>query len=338
MSTERRGKTSAGTYLWACVALALVLPLLQCSRGKLASEKQPSREQIAQVVASQVPAYVSVKDLTLDMIPQRPRVVKVNFKARCIALGDLYVEISDPIVPQVVVKIAQKENQEFALYGSLLAQRLVDKWDFSTITIESGLEQLGKPKESFGVDALMYESAEYSSAVDRAGQEKQIAQKNTNEALQAKIKTVETKRREEQAKRDEIEQGKKEKRAAQIKQAQEVFFAGRLCKGTLINRNLSQPIEVQIISANPDACSVECTNPKDGTSQTFEGRIDFAEGVPRLLLKARSPQALSSNIWYFYQLKGDLTLRQSEFGGLDGEAKMGSSGYYKFSLVLRNCQ
>ena len=140
----------------------LILSLLAatlCLSGCGDSAKSgPPKGDVQSAVSLGLPPFLSMKGIETETISSGEDTVRVNFKATVAPKENLYlIERRVAGTPAItLLKIVQAENAESALYGSLQARRVVDKWSLEKPVIQSGLEQFGSPKAAF--DGLSFVS------------------------------------------------------------------------------------------------------------------------------------------------------------------------------------
>jgi hypothetical protein len=197
-----------------------------------------SDQQVSDYVKMQIPAYLTVKSVTLERVGAAPDGIGreiYNFKVVATPDEPLFVSTGfDSTVRHDLILKGLKEtapnNPMFSsgsynfggldqiqylkqvnqtsdtvtIYGSVAARKMVDKIDFGGFTVASGLDNLGKPRGSFPPSALIAGSAAYQEALNNVVkmQKEELAKLEAAEAEKRASDTAVTAAKEsEEAKR-----------------------------------------------------------------------------------------------------------------------------------------
>ncbi len=176
----------------AAIAMPFLLP--NCSKEK-ENEKEnekdaPLKSQMESTVKASIPAFLSMSKLETEVITVAQNRVEINFKANVSSSEPLYIEdgsLTHYTGPKIL-KESQSAGTETILYGSMLAERMMDKWEISHPTIDSGHDQIGRPRGSFGVNYVVEGSDEMNQLladqkVERAKEKKLWPLKRLHTAL-----------------------------------------------------------------------------------------------------------------------------------------------------------
>lgn len=120
----------------------------------------PSADDVSSHLRTALPAYVELVDCKIEYNVLPGGQVEARFRAQCRAGVDLFELVSDSLQPGCrMVSRVQVEAEEWDLFGSINATRYGDRWQFTQPRIQSGLNQIGKPREDFP-GARLYGSAQ----------------------------------------------------------------------------------------------------------------------------------------------------------------------------------
>jgi hypothetical protein len=130
------------------VLLVVAFALTGCGKG---TSKSPPKQQVQDAVAVALPPTLSLDSVELEPISTGPESAKVNFKAIVAPKEDLcQVDREVEGTPKItLLKVVQAAGTKMSLYGSVEARRTMDQWTLESPQIQTGLEQLGKPRGAF---------------------------------------------------------------------------------------------------------------------------------------------------------------------------------------------
>ncbi len=198
-----------------------------CQSSSNSSQKNPPEADVENVVRAILPPFLTISEFkTQEPIKNPDSSLKINFKAVVTPTEDLYQidrEMQgDPRV--VLLKAVQKIKTESALYGTLEATLCVDKWNFTTPQIQSGLEQFGKPKGAFPPNYYVSGSLEAKETL----RQQQTNAQAKEQAKQAALAKQEQERKEHQiqlAEEEKDRQTREEERQAAAEKQREILAA-----------------------------------------------------------------------------------------------------------------
>lgn len=271
---------------------------------------RPKTKQLEDIISAEIPTFTSLEKIKFDFNEVSDNQIKANFKATVKAKEDLFAEIKDSKLDQLVIDKVNGEGKKSELYGYVVGTQRSKKWDLWTPVFESGLEHLGLPKGKFEPTIIVKNSQAYTDTLA-----------------------------EEELKKREIaklEEKKRQAKQLRIEAAKAIFKKDAVFSGKLIWKNLSQPIQIKIASIVGSTYIVECSNPQqESVSQIFEGKIvDQAGESTKLVLNSRFPQQMGAEVWELYKRNTSLVLVPTEVG-IDGNANT-DHHRYKYQVVLRN--
>jgi hypothetical protein len=320
----------------------------------------PTQETRAKL-ASILPGYVALGDLTVDGTNGSP----FPFKGSISPQEDLYSastkepDLGDavkvpmttaPPAPLTILTVVDKQAVPISLYGKVAANKEVDKWIVGDVTIDSGLDQLGKPRASFPPEAIIPGTADGDKAL--AGFATAVDDYKQKAAAQL----------EEQKQAAQKIQAEKDAAAAAYRASLlDAFKAGTTYKGTLTlktyndGNNQIEPIQLMFTELTGSQVKVTASNPNvANTKQTFTGNLSLdAPSDPNSFPLTMGPDKTASSdramhdteMLFFnnrdfmslvYVDSGQLNLRLIE-GGLEGTATMTTSqgSVYTYELKLQ---
>jgi hypothetical protein len=168
--------------------------------GSAVSSCSPTSSIADQVVAdyiqSSIPAYLQIKNVTLERLAPSETSQSFNFKVTVVPTEALFAATSfDEVREELVssglqpssngqqmfggaqydfkgldkiqyIRQVNLPTDQVNLYGFVSSRKIVDKIEFSGLSFSSGLEGLGKPKGSFPPGMLIVGSAEFKSRLN----------------------------------------------------------------------------------------------------------------------------------------------------------------------------
>ncbi len=205
----------------SAVVLLVALALTGCNRSV---RQAPPRHQVQAAVAAALPPCCKLQRLEQEPIAINPESVKVNFKATVAVNEDLYqAERAGTGAPQVtLLKLMQAEGSQHALYGSVVARRLIDQWTLGVPQLQPGAQPFGKPRDAFSVHAFVSGTAEAHAALAAAAQEQQ-AQKAALEKLERESLAQAERDESERKARAELQARSEQARRARLEQTRLVL-------------------------------------------------------------------------------------------------------------------
>lgn len=234
----------------------------------------PLKSEIEANVKLALPPFLSLASFESEVIPVVENRVKINFKSNVKASEDLF--ITDRFLgddrSQMILKQSQSAGSEMNLYGSVTAERNMDKWDFSRPQIDSGLAQLGSPRGAFDSRALVDGSEAFKNF---------FAEREAKRAEQVKI-AEERERQNEEARIALLEKQRQEQEAVR-KKLLEATAVGKRYKGILVespggSSETRQAVELQFTSQEKSLITAELHNPDEPShKQTFTGELVFEQ-------------------------------------------------------------
>jgi hypothetical protein len=231
----------------------------------------PSKSEIEAKIKTTIPPFLSVTSLENEVIPDAKYGLKINFKAKVKPLEDLYIQDRNTQgeFSMIILKVSQSNGTEARLYGSMYAERTMDQWNMSRPEIDSGLEQLGRPRGSFDSRAMIDGSDELKKFIaDREAvlaEHARIDEENRKKSEEARIALIEEKRRENEA----IQ-----------KKLIDATAVGKRYQGVLVqspgSSETRQAVELEFTSQSGTSLSAVIHNPdQPAHKQTFTGELVF---------------------------------------------------------------
>lgn len=249
------------------LAAAFILPGCSGEDARVA----PLKSEMEAHVKAAISPFLSLADLETEVIPVKENRVKISFKAKVKASEDLF--IADRRIEDdrqlMILKKSQASGAEANLYGSMFAERMMDKWDISPADIESGMAQLGSPRGSFDPRAMVDGSPEMKQFfADREAERAALAKAEEEQA-----------RKSEEARLALLEE-KRSAREATRKKLTEATAVGKRYRGILVqspgSREVRQAVELQFTSQSGALITAELHNPDEPShKQTFTGELVF---------------------------------------------------------------
>ncbi len=302
------------------LSLALGL-ILGCSPRK---DNAPPSSQVHDALTATLPPYLTMSTVETESIPTGPDQAKVNCKVTVSPKETLYAPDrrvpGDPSI--LLIKTVQAADGKVTLYGSLQAQRTLDRWTLAAPVFPDGFEQLGRPRSAFGAQCFVTNTPEAAAAIkalnDHADeQERQMKDRQEKERQAQQAETEQT-QREEQAAKDRLLRA---------------TAPGTRYLGTLTDPStaVSQRLRLTFTEQQGLLVRAEATNPdQPADRRSLSGelvpeakRIDApyaTKSYPIQLSATGGQQAAAKGRWNFYCHQGPLSLVPDDQGGLEGEA------------------
>jgi hypothetical protein len=302
------------------------------------SANGPSQDSIKEAVKAALPVTVSLQRIECTNVKLPAGDLQIRFHASCSVTLDLYDTVTALIgFPAPVIKASRQRGESLDVIGTLVARRYGDTWQYRQLTIESGLDHLGMPRERYPGDALIEGTSRYDSIVSSWRHQQDTIQR-TQDSLRRKREQETREAAAERARRqDSIRQVQEsiasDRRESNRNVAIRVFALNRTCTGDLNYRQSSTPMTLRITRAD-SLYEVMCEDTKSSFTQRFIGRLRIEGDRPELVLESTSTGTNNQAVWWFYQLKGTLRLWPNDVEGLDGDARAGNSSYH---LSLNEC-
>ena len=280
------------------VLLVVAFALTGCGKG---TSKSPPKQQVQDAVTVVLPPFLSLDSVELEPISTGPESAKVNFKAIVASKEDLcQVDRDVEGTPKItLLKVVQAAGTKVSLYGCVEARRTMDLWTLDPPQIQTGLEQLGKPRGAFNAQAYVIGSSEAIAAlkqqaanaeierqakeaaarqqeIERAAQEeRQVredkAQKERQE--QARIALEEQRRKNAEQQKKEEEQRKEEEEAA-LQKVKLATAPGTRYAGTLSDEKSRQRMLLKFTEQDGFLIRAEASNPDAAIQKrTLTGEI-----------------------------------------------------------------
>ncbi len=329
----------------AAIALVVAGAYGGYSYWKYARGLLPREDETKTKLVAMLPAYVKVDTLKVKSTDA----TTFQYEATASPLEDLYASevkrpdlgetgsipstITPPAAPSPItlLKRTSKQGEPLLVYGKILANKSDDLWHVSDVTIDSGLEQLGRPRSAFIADATVEGTPEAIAAIaklDTATTE----YKGKVQALIAQQSTqTEKERREALAAAEKGRQEASAKAQAAKAQLDAAITAGNAYRGVLMfSDGQTQEILFSIAEHTGLVLKAEAMNPDNPQQkQSFAGTIlsetsDDPDSYP-ITFSPVARQNLSG-AWDFYNQSGVLKLRPSS-DGLEGTCQMQPSGW-----------
>lgn len=314
-------KTNAHRNISALVFL-LAATFAGCGEN---TKQAPPKQQVQDAVRAAMPPFISLYSLEMEPISTGTDAAKVNFKAVVTPREDLYrldrKVNGNPTV--TLLKVVQTAGSKATVYGTIEAQRNMDKWTLKTPELQSGYEQFGRPKGSFDAQSFALGSAEANDAL------KQQAVNAEQEAKDRKALLEKQEKLEQdfQSKRQQDQQANK-------RALLEATAPGRRYVGSIAWRQERQRLRLVFSEQKGFLLQAEASNPdKPSEKQTFAGELNFdprpdenSRVTYSILLSPIRAQTAVSGRWEFYQREGSLSLNTTD-SGLEGEANIGGRQY-----------
>jgi hypothetical protein len=314
-----------------------------CSDKSTMGIVDPPTSDVNGAINAFLPAYVSVASVQVDDAGQN----RYKFKATATVQEPLYTLTSQqpdlsgvPPTPELpppsnfeVLKPVNANGATIILYGHFSAEKIVDKWTYSDITFESGLEQLGKPAGSFPPGTVISGTPEAVKVLDAFTASVDNYKRKTTAILEQEKLTA-----------DKIKKEKDAEVAANRENLLGSFKAGASYKGVLTLPNgagsvafgdrlpngTSKTVNVTVTSLTGYLVKADCFNPNDPTErQSFTGTLDIppsTDSDPYPLTMAPNKSQKGGHGWDFFWAEGSLHLRPSS-NGLEGTASMNGVAY-----------
>jgi hypothetical protein len=317
-------------------ALSLIL-LTSCS-DKSSSGADSLPPDAKGAINSFLPAYVTVNSVQVDNAGPN----QYKFKSIVTVQEPLYVlSIQQPDLSGVspvldgsppsglqVLNQVNAAGASITVYGHFTAEKIVDKWTYSAVSFESGLEQLGKPAGSYPPGAVIAGTSRGDKALaDFAAAVTTYKQKAAVVAEQQKQEA------------NTIQKEKEGRQAAYRANLLDSIKAGASYEGTLaiaagnfamIHEGTSEPVKLTFTSLTGFLVKADASSPNNPSEhQSFTGIIKFdPNGDPNFYPLAMGPDKIQDNGagWMFFWAAGNLNLRPVS-GGLEGSAHLGDWGY-----------
>ena len=141
---------SRRTVVIASCGLLIVVILSFWFLRKSHGKDVPATDEVTSKLQSALPAYIELVDCRVECSQLPGDKVEARFRAKCRARVDLFEIVSDSLQPGCrLVSRVREEGDEWDLFGSISAIRYVDQWQFAQPQIQSGLRQIGRPREEF---------------------------------------------------------------------------------------------------------------------------------------------------------------------------------------------
>lgn len=341
---RRKSRVKSTIMKQTALTFSLLLTLLSgCSEN---TKKAPPKEQIQDSIRNSLPAFLTVENISTEAISTGDESVKVNFKASIIPKETLY-ELERKIngtPPIILLHLTQAAGMKATIYGSLEARRMIDKWSLSLFEIQSGVEQFGRPKGSFGAQAFVTGSPEADAAI-------KLQSTNAEQEERARKAMIEKQEKERQAmaerqekeRQDLEEQRKREEQAAKQKLL-DATTAGTSYLGTIAYEGQRQRVRLIFTEQNNFLLHAEATNPdKAGEGQAFTGEFvinpqrdensKFAIAYS-ILFSATGKQTPAEGRWEFYEQEGRMGLNVTD-SGIEGEATTEGTLFNRKEYTIR---
>ncbi|NLY01588.1 MAG: cell envelope integrity protein TolA [Rhodopirellula sp.] len=214
------------------VLVILSFTLSGCGKG---SSTSPPRPQVQDAIAAALPPFLSIETVDIEPIATGSESAKVNFKAIVSPKEDLCRVVREvegnPSI--TLLKVAQAAGTKLSLYGSVEGRRTMDLWTLESPHIQTGLDQLGKPKGDFQGEAYVTGTNEAATALkqqaanaeaERQAKEAALREKAAEEKAEAERREIARKAEAErlemeekaQAERDEKQRREMEEQRAAI--------------------------------------------------------------------------------------------------------------------------
>ncbi len=336
---------------WRTIVALVVIALVVAgayggySYWKYARGLLPREDETRAKLVAMVPTYVKVDSLKIKSTDA----TTFQYEATVSPLEDLYASeakrpdlgvassVASPINPPVppspitLLKRTSKQGEPLLVYGKILAHKSDDLWHVSDVTIDSGLEQLGRPRSAFIADATVEGTPEATAAIAKL-EKATTDYKSAIQALIAQQSTqTEKERREALAAAEKARQDALVKAQAAKAQLDAAITAGNAYRGVLMfSDGQTQEILFSIAEHTGLVLKAEAMNPDNPQQkQSFAGTIlsetsDDPDSYP-ITFSPVARQNLSG-AWDFYNQSGVLKLRPSS-DGLEGTCQMQSSGW-----------
>lgn len=232
----------------------------------------PLKADVEASLSAGMPPFLALASMETEVIPLVENRVKINFKAMVEPKEDLY--IADRHYGEdrslMVLKKSQAAGAEANLYGSMLAERTMDKWNISRPEIESGMAQLGSPRGSFDPRAMIEGSDKMKKFI--AAREAELAERARAEKEQS--------RKSEEARLALVERERVEQEEIR-KKLTEATAVGKRYRGMIVQSpgqsyEVRQAVELLFTSQSGALITAELHNPdQPEQKQTFTGELVF---------------------------------------------------------------
>jgi len=299
----------------------------QAANAKL--QQQALKALVTDTVRANLPPFLSLDNIELELIPTGADAYKVNFKAAVVPKEDLCLvdRVSEVQgTPNVtLLKIVQASGAKASISGSVVARWATDQWTLQPPEIQ-GLTQFAKPLVDFPPQSYV---------TGRAGANKALEEQAARKKAADDKKALEEKARLEQEEQARIQA---EIAATAAKEAEKVAHdklikataKGTRYTGTIECRDQIQNIDLEFTEQDDPLIRVVVSNHDNAKQQqTFTGKLVFnpqpeKAGAVAYHIKL-SPVGESKGGFtefdYFYGMEGSLNLRLTD-AGLEGEAHM----------------
>lgn len=315
-----------------------LLLLASCSEKSTVAKFDPPANDVKGAINGLLPAYVSVAGVQIDDAGPN----QYKFKATATVQEPLYTltikqpELSGvPSVPDVhppcnlnLLNLVTANGASITLYGHFSAEKVVDKWTYSDVTFESGLEQLGKPAGSFPPGTFISGRPEAEKALTAF----------TAAIVDYKQKTAAI-LEQEKSDADKVQKEKEAQIAVSRAKFLDAVKAGKTYEGTLAiaagnfairPKGTSESVKIIFTRLTGFLVKADAINPNNPAEhQSFTGTINFdpsAEPDSYPLTMGPDRSQTNGTGWMFFWAAGHLNLRLIE-GRLEGNAQIGDWGY-----------
>ena len=291
----------------------------------------PPADQVRAALTATLPPYLAVDAVETEAIPTAADQAKVNAKVTVTPKETLYVNDrripGDPSI--LLIKPAQAAGAKVTLYGSLQAQRTLDRWTLTPAEFSSGLNGFGQPRSAFGIQCFVAGSPE-AAAATKALQEHADELERQAQARQEK---------ERQAKQAQVEQAQREAQAAEERLLRATAPGSRYL-GTVTNPTTShsQRLRLAFTEQRGTLLRAEATDPdrpadhRPLAGELVPRRADVSTDAPddptdqktypiQLTATADGKQeTVNGRGSLYWGQSGPVRLRPNDQGGLEGEA------------------
>lgn len=303
------------------VVPGLVLSLGSCSPR---NDKAPPSEQVRDALSAVLPPFLAVAGVETEAIPLGPDLAKVNVKVNVSPKETLYVPDrripGDPSL--LLIKPVQTGGGKVTLYGSVQAQRALDRWTLAEPVFSDGFEQLGRPRNAFGAECFVSNTPEAAAAIK--------ALNDHTDELERQMRARQEKER--QARQAEAERRQRERQAS-LDKLTRAAAPGTHYLGTLTEPSggVSQRLRLTFTERQGTLLRAEATDPdQPADHRLLAGELVLAAehddvsatdgNYPIQLSATTGRQEAAKGRWNFYTGQGPLRLRPNDQGGLEGEA------------------
>ena len=325
------------------ISLALLL-LPACS-----SKSEPPAQQVKDQVRTALPPYLTLVKIESELIGAGQDGVKVNFKATVTSKENLYLAGGkiDGTPEIALLRPTQAVDAAQVLYGTILARRIVDAWTFSELKFQSGFEQFGSPKGSFGPGALVENSPEAAAELKRRATAAEEAERVRREM----VAKQEADRKAQLAIQENEEKLKEERHQQELEAAKkrllEATVAGTCYVGTLVWEGQRQSIRLTFTGQNGFLLNADASNlDNPGHHQSLIGEFVVKpekkadskfQAAYSIQLSADGKRSHKDGQWEFFGRECRLGLNLGE-SGFEGEAAAAAGpmfGDLKYQVRLK---